>query len=149
MEHFAENKPFVLDLVVKASELVDRAGNKILVKIGEIIGPQVEMYQEKPRQFDIDVNYPHVLARTIEFVIPRGYNVKNPDDLNISTVVRDNNQVTMGFESSYKLEGNVLKVSVVEQYCRLQYSLSQYEDFKKIINAAADFNKVILVLEPQ
>jgi hypothetical protein len=149
MEHFAENKPFVLDLVVKASELVDRAGNKILVKIGEIIGPQVEMYQEKPRQFDIDVNYPHALARTIEFVIPKGYNVKNPDDLNISKVVRDNNQVTMGFESSYKLEGNVLKVSVIEQYCHLQYPLSQYEDFKKIINAAADFNKVILVLEPQ
>jgi hypothetical protein len=148
MEHFQENKPFVLDLVVNAGELVDRAGNKVLVKIGEIIGPQVEMYQEKQRQFDIDVNFPHVLARTIEFIIPEGYKVKNPDDLNISKVVRDNNQTTMGFESSYKLEGNILKVSITEQYCRLQYPLSQYEDFKRIINAAADFNKVILVLEP-
>lgn len=148
LENFMENKPFVLDLVVNASELVDRAGNKILVKIGEIIGSQVEMYQEKPRQFDIDVNYPHVLARTIEFTIPKGYKVKNPDDLNISKVVRENNNVTMGFESSYKMDGNVIKVVIMEQYCRLQYPLSQYEDFKQIINAAADFNKVILVLEP-
>lgn len=149
MEHFHENKPFVLDLEVNASELIDRAGNKILLKIGEIIGPQVEMYQEKQRQFEIDVNYPHILARTIEFTIPEGYTIKNPDDLNISKVVRDNNQTTMGFESSYKLDGRILKVTIVEQYCRLQYPLSQYEDFKKIINAAADFNKVILVLEPK
>lgn len=149
MEHFHDNKPFVLDLVVDAGELVERAGDKILVKIGEIIGQQAEMYQEKPRQFDIDVNFPHVLARTIEFVLPEGYRIKNPDDLNISKVVRDGGETTMGFESSYKLEGNVLKVTILEQYCRLEYPLSQYEEFKKIINAAADFNKVMLVLEKE
>lgn len=148
MENFQENKPFVLNLVVNASELVERAGNKILVKLGEIIGPQTEMYQEKPRQFDMDVNYPHIIARTIELEIPKGYKIKNPNDLNISKVVRDNDKITMGFESSYKLEGNTLKVTVMEQYCILTYPLSQYNDFKNIINAAADFNKVTLVLEP-
>jgi len=149
MEYFTENKPFALDLVVHASELVERAGNKVLVKVGDIIGPQAEMYQEKPRQFDIDVNYPHALIRNIEFVIPQGYKIKNLEDINISKVVRENGQETMGFESSYKLEGNVLKISIRELYCQLQYPLSQYEEFQKIINAAADFNKVILVLESQ
>jgi hypothetical protein len=148
MKYFSDNKPFVLDLVVNASELVERAGNKILVKIGQIIGPQSEMYQEKPRQFDMDVNYPHALIRTIEFILPQGYKIKNPDDIKISKVIRTNDVVNLGFESSYKLEGNVLKVSISEQYCQLQYPIAQYEDFKKIINAAADFNKVILVLEP-
>lgn len=149
MEYFTENKPFALDLVVHASELVERAGNKILVKVGDIIGPQAEMYQEKPRQFDIDVNYPHALIRNIEFVIPQGYKIKNLEDINISKVVSENGKETMGFESSYKLEGNVLKISIRELYCQLQYPLSQYEEFQKIINAAADFNKVILVLESQ
>lgn len=149
MEYFTENKPFALDLVVHASELVERAGNKILVKVGDIIGPQAEMYQEKPRQFDIDVNYPHALIRNIEFVIPQGYKIKNLEDINISKVVSENGKETMGFESSYKLEGNVLKISIRELYCQLQYPLSQYEEFQKIINAAADFNKVILVLEAQ
>ncbi|KYP16261.1 DUF3857 domain-containing protein [Flavihumibacter sp. CACIAM 22H1] len=149
MEQVAANKPFVLDLVVNASELVDRAGNKILVKIGEIIGQQSEMYQEKPRQFDIDVNYPHTLNRHIEFTIPDGYKVKNLEDINISKQVQDNNMVTMGFTSSYKLDGKLLKISIREEYCQLEYPLAQYEAFKKIINAAADFNKIILVLEPQ
>jgi hypothetical protein len=147
MENYQDNKPFILDMVVNASELVERAGNKILVKIGEIIGPQVEMYQEKPRQFPMDVNYPHVLDRTIEFVIPDGYKVKNPDDLAISKVYKDNNEVAMGFESTYTQEGNVIKVHVIEQYRKIQYPLAWYEDFKKIINASADFNKVTLVLE--
>jgi hypothetical protein len=48
----------------------------------------------------------------------------------------------MGFESSYKQEGNIIKVRVMEQYRKVQYPIAQYEDFKKIINAAADFNKV-------
>lgn len=149
MESINDNKPFIFEATVNASELVDRAGDKILVKIGEIIGQQSEMYQEKPRQFDIDVVYPHILLRNIEFVIPDGYKVKNAEDLNIGKVVKDNGQVTMGFESAYKLEGNVLKVTVMEQYCNVFYPLSLYEDFKKIINASADFNKVILVLEPK
>jgi hypothetical protein len=147
MESYQGNKPFILDMEVNASELIEKAGNKILVKIGEIIGPQVEMYQEKPRQFDMDVNYPHVLDRTIEFTIPDGYKVKNLNDLTISKVYKDNNELAMGFESSYTQEGNVIKVHVLEQYRKIQYPLAWYEDFKKIINASADFNKVTLVLE--
>jgi hypothetical protein len=147
MENYQGNKPFILDMEVNASELVEKAGNKILVKIGEIIGPQIEMYQEKPRQFDMDVNYPHTLDRTIEFTIPDGYKVKNLNDLTISKVYKDNNDVAMGFESSYTQEGNVVKVHVLEQYRKIQYPLAWYEDFKKIINASADFNKVTLVLE--
>ncbi len=75
---------------------LEKAGNKILVKIGEIIGPQVEMYQEKPRQFDMDVNYPHTLDRTIEFTIPDGYKVKNLNDLVINKVYKDNNESSYG-----------------------------------------------------
>ncbi|HXB34688.1 MAG TPA: hypothetical protein VNV35_14745, partial [Puia sp.] len=132
---------------VKASELLENAGNKVLVKIGEIIGPQTEMYQEKPRQFPIMVAFPHSLERTIELVIPDGYTVKNPDDLTIHGDYTENGQVTMGFSSEYKLEGNRLKVHVMEQYRRVSYPLAEYEDFKKVINASADFNKIVLVLE--
>lgn len=149
MEDFTPNKPLVIDQVVHSSELVERAGTKVLVKIGALIGPQSEMYQEKPRQFEMDVNYPHVLNRTIEFRLPDGYTVKNAEDLKISKTVQADGQLTMGFESSYTVEGNLLKVTISEQYCRLTYPLPQYEDFKKVINAAADFNKVILVLEPK
>jgi hypothetical protein len=147
LENYHQNKPFVLAAVVKASELVERAGNKIIIKVGDIIGPQVEMYQDKPRQFPMDIDYPHILERKIKFTIPPGYVVKNPDDLNIDHVYKENGQVTMGFVSSYKIEENTLVISIMEEYRNTHYPISQYEDFRKIINAAADFNKVAMVLE--
>jgi hypothetical protein len=146
-ENYHENKPFILTATVKASELVERAGNKIIVKIGDIIGPQVEMYQEKPRQFPMDIDFPHILARKIKFTIPAGYIVKNPDDLNIDHTYKESGQLTMGFVSSYKIEGNTLTITIMEEYRKTNYPLSQYDEFRKIINAAADFNKVALVLE--
>jgi len=146
-ESYHTNKPFILTATVKASELVERAGNKTIIKIGDIIGPQVEMYQEKPRQFPMDIDYPHVLERKITFTIPDGFTIKNLDDLKISHTYQDKEQTTMGFTSSYKLEGNVLKITVLEEYRRTNYPLTQFEEFRKVINAAADFNKVVLVLE--
>jgi hypothetical protein len=127
----------VLNATVKASELVEKAGNKVLVKIGDIIGSQVEMYQEKPRQFPMEIQYPHALERKIEFTIPDGYIVKNVNDLIINNVIKENGQVTMGFVSGYKQDGNKLMVNVMEEYRATFYPLSMYEDFKKIINAAA------------
>ena len=53
----------------------------------------------------------------------------------------------MGFVSSYKLTGNTLDVEVLETYRNIKYLPSEFEVFKKVINAAADFNKVVLVLE--
>lgn len=146
-ESYSDNKPFVLAASVKAGELMERAGNKLLIKIGEVIGPQVEMYQEKPRQFPMEIEFPHILDRTINFIIPEGYTVKNLDELKINLVYIDNGKQTMGFVSNYTQEGNTVKIRVTEDYRQVLYPLSQYEDYKRIINAAADFNKIVLVLE--
>ncbi len=35
----------------------------------------------------------------------------------------------------------------METYHEIKYPLGLFETFKKVINAAADFNKVVLVLE--
>ena len=87
------------------------------------------------------------MERTIQLHLPEGYVIKNADDIKINIVYKDNGAPTMGFVSDYTMEGNILKVHVVEEYRNTYYPLSQYEDFKKVINAAADFNKVVLVLE--
>ena len=73
--------------------------------------------------------------------------MKNLDDLIIHDTYKENADTTMGFNSSYTIQGNILKIHVMEEYRRTSYPLSQYEDFKKIINASADFNKVVLVLQ--
>lgn len=145
-ESYSDNKPFTVHAIVKANELVETAGNKILVKIGEIIGPQAEMYQEKRRLFPMQLAYPHTLERHIDFSIPDGYTVRNLNDLNIRKVYTDQGDTTMGFTSSYTVEGNLVKVHVMEEYRRVFYPLSEYEHFREVINASADFNKIVLVL---
>jgi hypothetical protein len=144
---FADNKPLVIGADIKSTELVERAGNKILFKVGELIGPQAEMYQEKPRKLPIELEYPHVLERKISFTIPDGYSVKNINDLNMDIEHKDGDKMTMGFVSKFTQTGNVVNILVTESYMSLQYPLNQFEDFKKVINAAADFNKITLVLE--
>jgi hypothetical protein len=141
------NKPVILHLKVESSDMVEKAGNKILVKIGEIIGPQVEMYQEKNRQFPIELPFGHILDRKITLAVPQGYRIKNLQDLNMKNVYQDNNEKTMGFESTSEVTGNSVVVHIREEYRKTFYPLDQYEAFRKIINMAADFNKVVLVFE--
>jgi hypothetical protein len=53
----------------------------------------------------------------------------------------------MGFISAYTLKGNELKIKLHEFYKATDYPISMLENFKKVINASADFNKIVLILE--
>jgi hypothetical protein len=141
------NQPLILHTKTKSSELVEKAGNKLLLKMGMAIGPQVETYQEKPRQEPMDITYAQIEERKIDFVIPDGYKITNPDDLKIEQTFKDNGELTMGFVSSYEIKGNVLSIHIMEEYRKTFYPLNQFDQFRKIINASSDFNKVVLVLE--
>jgi len=142
-----DNKPLIIGGTIHTAELLERAGNKILFKIGELIGTQEQMYQEKARQLPAEIAYPHILERKISFDIPEGYIIKNPESIIIDVQHKKENVLTMGFVSSYKITNNVLQVHVLETYKDLKYPLSEFETFKKVINASADFNKIVLVLE--
>jgi hypothetical protein len=87
------------------------------------------------------------MDRKITFEIPAGYKIRNAKDLVFDTEYKDNGQATMGFVSNMKMNGNVLEVNIHEQYRNTFYPVEQYDPFVKIINTAADFNKVVLVLE--
>jgi len=140
-------KPFIIHQVMRSGDLVERAGQKVLVKIGLVIGPQVEMYQEKKRRTPIAISFPHFEERKIRFTIPAGYKVKNLDNLNMKQVYEENGVQTMGFVSSYELKDNVVEIHIMEDYRKTVYPISQYDQFVKIINQSSDFNKVVLVLE--
>lgn len=147
LNDYFDNKPLIIGADIKSTTLLERAGNKVLFKLGEIIGQQAEMYQEKPRHLPVELPYPHVLNRKIVFEIPTGYTVKNLDDINLNVVHKENDTVTMGFVSSYTKTGNTVTVNIYETYAKTYYPLEQFEDFKKVINASADFNKITLVLQ--
>jgi len=148
MEQKDPYKPFVINASVKSTNLIERAGEKLLLKIGEIIGEQVEMYDTKERKTNVELAFPHTLVRNIEFTIPDGYTIKNLADLKkMNITVKENEKDVMGFVTSYEQKGNTLKINITETYNKITYPKQQYEDFKKVINASADFNNVVLILD--
>ena len=72
------------------------------------------------------------------------YTAKNLIDFNIDIQQTSEAAVTKGFVSSFKLTGNTLDVEVMETYRNIKYLPSEFEVFKKVVNADSDFNKVVL-----
>jgi len=138
-----KNKPLIIEADITSGDILDQAGNNILIKMGEVIGPQVEMYQEKPRQLPIAMEYPHSEDRDIYFTIPAGYQIKNLNDINSSKTAAND---SIGFVSSFTQKGNILHIKIHEYYKMTDFPVIMFEEFTKVINASADFNKLVLVL---
>ena len=142
-------KPFVIRGKASSnSSFYDKAGNRYLLKIGELIGEQVEMYQEEERKLPVENEFNRKYDRTISFKIPDGYKVRNLDDLNMDlSYSEENGEVAMGFHSEYEIIGDKVVVNIVEYYKKLYFPIDKFNEFRDIINAAADFNKKVLVFE--
>ncbi|HEX8041295.1 MAG TPA: DUF3857 domain-containing protein, partial [Chryseosolibacter sp.] len=138
---------FLVDVDFQSSHFLEKAGPRILFKVGELIGPQVEMYREDNRITDVENDYNRGYERVIKVNIPPGYAIKNPQDLVIDVTYKDKDKTPFLFQSSYALDKDVLTVTIKEYYKELYAPVSRYEDYRKVINAAADFNKITLVLE--
>ncbi len=148
MEGNMLKKPFIFEGDVESNSLIEKAGNKYLFKMGLVIGPQVEMYQDTARKFPVENSYNHGYLRELNITIPEGYKITNLEDLNMDYSSSSEGKKTMEFTSKYVVEGNVVKVTCYEYYNEIRVPLERYEEFRTVINAAADFNKITLVFEP-
>lgn len=137
---------FIIDL--KTEAFVEKAGNKYLFKVGEIIGRQIEMYQEKKRILPLVNDFNRSYFRTINIDLPKGYKVSNLEDINIDNTYSKDGKELLSFKSFYSMEGNVLKITADEHYRINLINPAIIDDYRKVINSAADFNKITLVLEP-
>ncbi|HZI23434.1 MAG TPA: hypothetical protein VFD46_00070, partial [Chryseolinea sp.] len=143
----AKSNNFLMDVDFQTSHFMEKAGPRILFKVGELIGPQIEMYRDEQRTAEVENDFNRMYDRTIRIQLPNGYQVKNPGDLKLNIAYRDNDQTPFLFKSDYSLKDNILEVRIEEYYKQIYAPLSRYEDFRKVVNAAADFNKITLVLE--
>jgi hypothetical protein len=139
-------KPFIIEGKGHGS-LVEQAGNKYIVKLGQIIGPQSELYNVKKRHQPVDVQSIHYYYRKIVFDIPEGYAVADITPMDINVALKDGETPSAGFISKATRVGNTIVVEISEYYKSLEYPIEQFESFRNVINAAADFNKRSLVLE--
>lgn len=140
-------KPLTITADFESSTVVEKAGIKYILKVGELIGRQSELYQDTKRQKEAENAHNHGYDREINITIPDGYKVTNINDLNMDVFYEDKGERTMAFTSKFVIEGNVIKITVNEYYKTIVYPLAIFENFRKVINAAADFNKIALVFE--
>src|SRR5690606_20862914 len=135
---FVGKDHFVLNVKTNAKDLISKAGNNYIFKVGEVIGKQMEMYEEKERVFPIELNNPHSYDRTITLILPDGYNLKNPEVFKMNKVLKYDNKVVADFISDYEINGNQVIIKNTESYDFIELPASIYPEYQKVINAAAD-----------
>ena len=142
-------KPFVVKFDISSDYFVEKKGDKYLFKLGDLIGPQMEMQQEKKRILPLEAEFNRSYYRTIKIHIPEGYQISNLEDIIIKNSYTTKDKELFIFDSYYTLEGNVLTVTADEHYRETFVAPEIFEVYRTVINSAADFNKVTLVLEPK
>lgn len=139
-------KPIVFNVDFTSDAFVEKAGKKYLFNVGELIGSQMELYQEKERALPLENEFQRTYERTINITIPEGYTFANLDEINIDNAYEKDGKILLSFKSFYELKGNILKITADEYYKINRIPVEIYEDYRRVINSAADFNKVSLVL---
>lgn len=142
-------KPLTFVIDVESGAFTEKAGKKYLFNMGQLIGKQIQMYQEKERVLPLVDEYKRSYYRTINMKLPKGYKVANLEDINISNTYEKDGKELLSFKSYYKMEGDVLSITADEHYRINIIDTAIFEAYRKVINSAADFNKITLVLEPE
>ncbi|MBK7381990.1 MAG: DUF3857 domain-containing protein [Flavobacteriales bacterium] len=141
-------KPFTLKGKVTTSAFNNRAGEDVLLLVGELIGPQMEMYVEKQRKLPVDEDFNRYYDRRITVRIPDGWACDDITSLEIHKTLELDGIVVAEFKSTAARSGDNITVQAIEYYRTNHVPLEQFEAYRAVINAAADFNKRALLLHP-
>lgn len=127
--------------------LVKRAGNNLLLSIGNLIGKQTIVKPEhRDRKHDIFREAPMQYRYEFSIDIPQGYSA------DIASVEALNNNTTNKcgmFYSQAVVESNKVIVKIVERYNRFYEPLANWQEFLAIVDAASAFSSKSLVLKKQ
>jgi hypothetical protein len=143
---FIGKKPFLFNISFDGRELVKKAGPSSLFSVGQIIGRQMELYQENKRVMPVEISFPHSYTRKIRIILPAGLVIKNLEKLAMDHKAIINGNTEAAFSSRYEQKGNEILIQNEEYYKKVNYPLDTFEQYRNVINAAADFNKIVLVL---
>mgnify|MGYP006287485285 CR=1 FL=1 len=143
--------PLIATATLKSGHFFEKAGPKYIFKMGELIGPQMELYQKKEeeRKLPVEEDFTRKYYRKIIFNIPEGYIAENLDAININETYTEEGDTIMAFISRYRKTGDTITVIVDEYYKKLELPPEQFEDYRRVVNAAANFNKVVVFFEEE
>ena len=134
------NTPFIVNSKISTESLTTKIKNGYQVKIGNVIGMQSQLYENIDRFHPIEITYPNQYDYRIVVKIPKGYSIEGLEGLvfNKSYISLMGNKICK-FESNYEINENELVISIQEYYKTLRYQKNRYNEFRDVINSAADF----------
>ena len=147
--NFNAKKPLEIAVKARGGDMTETAGGRKLVRIGALLGRHAELYDNRQRKLPVDIGHPHVTRSVITVTLPGGYRVLNLKAFKTRMEYFDaeNRKIpACGFVSNATVKGNKLTITMTETYSLTHYHLADYTDFRKVMNAAADFYKLQLVL---
>jgi len=116
------------------------------VRVGELIGPQMEMYVDKERKLPLDTGFNRYYDRRITVHVPAGWVCNDLSPLEIRKTLEIDGKIQAEFRSTATLKDGQIIVDALEYYHQYHIPVEHYEAYRSVINAAADFNKRSLVL---
>lgn len=143
---FVGKKPYKLNLTFDGKEMIQKAGKNYLFSVGQTIGKQMEFYQKNKRMLPIEIQYPHYYTRKIKILLPDGATIKNLDKFVMNFKTDLNGKTEAAFISNFAQKKNEVTIENTEFYNIINYPLSSFDQYKAVINAAADFNKIVVIL---
>ena len=143
-----KNEPLEITSKLETKDLISRVNGKILLNVGKVIGLQSNLFKEVERVNPIEINFPNEYSYEIEFLIPKRYKV-----LTIDNLIKDrkyisvDGNVTAQFKSSANIVNNKLTIKISEYYKSFKYEKNRYNEFRDVINTAAEFYESNIKLE--
>jgi len=142
------NKPLLINSSITTTDLIEKKEGFTYLKIGKIIGLQSNLFDEDIRNNPIEISFPNSYDYNIEVDIPKGYKVIDFSELNrTKEYISVDGNSTAKFISKASLKGNKLNIIINEYYKKLKYNKKRYQEFRQVINAAAEFYKSNIILE--
>lgn len=138
-------KPFTMKAKVTQNKFTSQAGDEVLVRVGELIGPQMEMYVDKERKLPLDSGFNRYYDRRITVEIPEGWDCNDLSPMEIQKTLEVDGKVQAEFRSTATMKDGQIVVDALEYYHEYHIPVEHYEAYRAVINAAADFNKRSLV----
>ncbi|MCK7531628.1 MAG: hypothetical protein MZV63_11640 [Marinilabiliales bacterium] len=121
--------------------MVEMAGNKMLFNFGEIIGPQVELYNGKDKERSAESEFNRWYYDRLVFKVPEGYKIMNPEVADMNITGQSEGETVFGFVSKHTYSGDTYTVDIDEFYRLIFIAPSDFPGFRNVVNAAANFNK--------
>ena len=142
------NAPLRINSTITTTELVEEVDGLVYLKVGKVIGLQSNLFDDNKRINEIEINFPNSYEYQIEVEIPKGYRVSDYSELNkAKEFLSVDGSISAKFNSKATPSNNKINIVINEFYKNLRYDKVRYQEFRDVINAAAEFYESSFTLE--